>query len=143
MAALAGVMIAAMIGCADFDSATDPAFGLPDVVIATPSFSADIQPIFDRRCSIGGCHSLATAQAGLTLTRARSYESLVGVPSRLRPEFLRVAPSDPASSWLVRMIGDDETARFGHQRMPRSSMPLTPNQIATIVNWITEGAPRN
>jgi hypothetical protein len=130
-------------GCANFDSTTDPAFGLSDVVVATPSFSADIQPIFTRRCSIGGCHSLATAQAGLTLVPGASYESLVGVPSRLRPEFVRVAPFDPANSWLVRMIGPDPSGRFGRQRMPLSSMPLTANQIATIVNWIEQGAPRN
>ena len=138
-----GLVAWMMLACAQFDSATDPAFGLPDVVVATPSFSADIQPIFDRRCSIGGCHSLATAQAGLILVTGRSYESLVGVPSRIRPQFARVAPFDPASSWLVRMIGDDPAARFGRQRMPLSSMPLTDNQIATIVNWIQQGALRN
>ncbi len=137
-----GALVAA-IGCAQFDSATDPAFGLPDVAIASPSFADDIQPIFDRRCSIGGCHSLATAQAGLTLTADRSYESLVGVQARLRPQFLRVAPADAPNSWLVRMIGDDPAARFGHQRMPLSSVPLTDNQIATIVNWIEQGALRN
>ena len=130
-------------GCADFDSTVDPAFGLPDVVVASPSFVDDIQPILDKRCSIGGCHSLATAQAGLTLDATASYESLVGAPSTLRPQFLRVAPGDAANSWLVRMIGSDPAARFGHQRMPLSSLPLTPNQITTIVNWIDQGALRN
>ena len=138
-----GLVACAIVACAEFDSTTDPAFGLPDVVVAAPSFSADIQPIFDRRCSIGGCHSLATAQAGLVLVAGRSYESLVGVPSRIRPQFARVTPFDPANSWLVRMIGHDPTARFGRQRMPLSSMPLTDNQIATIVNWIQQGALRN
>ena len=137
------VAVLAMGGCADFDSTTDPAFGLPDVAVAAPSFSADIQPIFDRRCSIGGCHSLATAQAGLVLVAGQSYDALVGVPSRMRPQFARVTPFDAPSSWLVRMIGDDPAARFGRQRMPLSSMPLTENQIITIVNWIEQGAPRN
>lgn len=142
-ARLVGLALTAAIGCADFDSSTDPAFGLPDELVATPSFRTDIQPIFDRRCSIGGCHSLATAQAGLALAASASYESLVGVPSRLRPQFDRVAPFDAPNSWLIRMIGSDPAARFGHQRMPLSSMPLTPNQIATIVNWIEQGALRN
>ena len=137
-----GLFVAAM-GCADFESTTDPAFGLPDDVVATPSFAADIQPIFDRRCSIGGCHSLATAQADLRLVASASYESLVGVPSRLRPQFDRVEPFDPSNSWLVRMIASDPALRLGHQRMPLSSVPLTPNQIQTIVNWIEQGAVRN
>ena len=136
-------MLAGIGACADFRSTTDPAFGLPDDVIAVPSFAGDIQPILDRRCSIGGCHSLATAQGGLTLVASASYESLVGIPSRLRPQFDRVEPFDPASSWLVRMIGPDPALRLGHQRMPLSSVPLTPNQIQTIVNWIGQGAPRN
>jgi len=140
---LVGLALTAAIGCANFDSATDPTFGLSDELIAAPSFSADIQPILDRRCSIGGCHSLATAQAGLTLTASASYESLVGVPSSLRPQFARVAPFDAPNSWLIRMIGSDPAARFGHQRMPLASMPLTPNQVQTIVNWIEQGALRN
>jgi hypothetical protein len=131
------------VGCADFSSVTDPTFGLPDDIVAAPSFSTDIQPIFDRRCSIGGCHSLATAQGGLTLAASASYAALVGVPSSLRPQFDRVEPFDPANSWLVRMIGPDPALRLGHQRMPLSSVPLTPNQIQTIVNWIEQGAPRN
>ena len=71
------MVITALPSCADFDSGIDPAFGLPDVVVADPSFSDNIQPIFDERCSIGGCHSLATAQAGLTLAEGASYASLV------------------------------------------------------------------
>jgi hypothetical protein len=140
--AVAGLLLGAH-GCADFESTTDPAFGLPDEIVAAPSFAGDIQPIFDRRCSIGGCHSLATAQGGLSLVAAMSYESLVGVPSQLRPQFDRVEPFDPVNSWLVRMIGPDAALRLGHQRMPLSSVPLTPNQIATIINWIEQGAPRN
>jgi hypothetical protein len=140
---LLGFALTASVACANFDSSTDPTFGLPDELVAAPSFSTDIQPIFDRRCSIGGCHSLATAQAGLTLTASASYESLVGAASTLRPQFVRVAPFDAPSSWLVRMIGSDPEARFGHQRMPLASMPLTPNQIQTIVNWIELGALRN
>ena len=137
------VLAVMVVACVDFESTTDPAFGLPDDVVPAPSFEGDIQPIFTRRCSIGGCHSLATAQGGLTLAAGASYASLVGVASRLRPQFVRVAPADPANSWLIRMIGSDPALRFGHQRMPLASTPLTANQIQTITNWIATGAPRN
>ena len=52
-------------GCADFESTVDPTGGLPDVEVANPSFANDIQPIFVRRCAIGGCHSLNSARADL------------------------------------------------------------------------------
>jgi hypothetical protein len=56
---------------------------------------------------------------------------------------LRVSPSQPNLSWLVAMISDDAAARQGFSRMPLASHPLTPNQIATIVRWIEQGAQRN
>jgi hypothetical protein len=131
------------LGCADFDTPVDPSGGAPDVLVANPSFSADVEPIFEKRCSIGGCHSLATRQADLVLAPGAAYDALVGVPSTLRPSMLRVKPSRPDSSWLVVMIGPDDAARGGESRMPLASHPLTDNQIATIVRWIEQGARRN
>jgi hypothetical protein len=131
------------VGCADFDSLVDPTGGAPDELVATPSFSANVVPILEKRCSVGGCHSFATRQAALTLTPDAAYDALVGVPAALRPSVLRVRPSDPAGSWLVAMIGADDAARQGFSRMPLATQPLTANQIATIVRWIEQGAQRN
>jgi hypothetical protein len=135
--------LAATLGCADFETAVDPAGGAPDVLVPTPSFSANVAPIFEKRCSVGGCHSFATRQAGLTLDPAAAYDALVGVPSSLRPGEVRVRAGEPTRSWLVAMIGEDDAARQGFSRMPLATQPLTPNQIATIVRWIEQGALRN
>ncbi|HVE77956.1 MAG TPA: hypothetical protein VNA89_03790 [Gemmatimonadaceae bacterium] len=139
--ALAGLLFT--LGCADFPSSVDPAFGLPDVAIAEPSYAADVQPMFTKRCAGGGCHSFATRQANLVLTSRESYDYLVNVQAAVVPGRIRVIPSDAANSWLVTMIGPDDAARAGHPRMPLAAPPLTPNQIATIVNWINRGAERN
>jgi len=130
-------------GCADFESTVDPTGGLPDVEVANPSFANDIQPIFTRRCAIGGCHTVNSARAELVLLPGHAYDSLVNKRSYLSSVFDRVEPGDPASSWLVRMIGPDEDAREHNARMPLGGQPLTDNQIATIVNWIENGALRN
>ena len=131
------------LGCADFDTPLDPAGGAPDDLVGTPSFSANVVPIFEKRCSLGGCHSLATRQGALALTPDAAYDALVGVPAALRPSLVRVRPGRPTESWLVAMIGSDDTARQGFSRMPLATQPLTPNQIATIVRWIEQGAQRN
>ena len=144
------------LGCADFSPTRDPTGGLPDVEVATPSFSRDIQPIFTRRCSIGGCHSFASHRAGLVLQAPYAYDSLVSIRSTLDPRFFRVRPfkgcgeSSPAScyiasdsSWIARMLSSDSTRRFSNARMPLASTPLTSRQIQTIVNWINQGALRN
>jgi hypothetical protein len=141
--ALAIILAVGASGCADFDTPVDPAGGAPDDLVATPSFSANVVPILEKRCSIGGCHSLATRQAALALTPDAAYDALVGVPSTLRPSVLRVRASQPAQSWLVAMISADDAARQGVSRMPLATQPLTANQIATIVRWIEQGALRN
>ena len=143
LAALAVVSVGSALGCADFDTPLDPSGGAPDVLVTTPSFANHVVPIFEKRCSLGGCHSLATRQAGLVLTADQAYESLVGVRAALRPSLLRVNPSQPSLSWLVAMISADDAARQGSSRMPLASHPLTENQIATIVRWIEQGAQRN
>ena len=130
-------------GCADFESTVDPTGGLPDIAVPNPSFANDIQPIFTKRCSIGGCHSLASAQSQLVLVAGHAYDSLVNKPSSLVSGRIRVVPGDAPNSWLVAMIGHDDAARLNNARMPLAGQPLTPNQIATIVNWIENGAPRN
>lgn len=135
--------IATALGCADFDTPVDPSGGAPDVVVPNPSFATHIAPIFEKRCSLGGCHSIATRQAGLALAPAAAYDALVGVPSALRPELLRVNPIRPVESWLVTMVSDNDVARLGYSRMPLATHPLTPNQIANIVRWIEQGALRN
>src|SRR5687767_5562332 len=148
--ALMRVLVAALLtaitlawGCADFESTVDPTGGLPDVEIANPSFANDIQPIFERRCAIGGCHTVASERADLILSRGHAYDSIVNKPSFLNPALDRVEPGDAAASWLVRMIGPDDDARLHYSRMPLGGEPLTDNQIATIVNWIENGALRN
>lgn len=138
---LAGIAVA--WGCADFEATVDPTGGLPDVEVANPSFASDVQPIFTARCAIGGCHTVLSARAEMVLSLGHAYDSLVNTPGFLYSQLDRVEPGDAANSWLVRMIEDDEGARFGFARMPLGGQPLTRNQIATIVNWIENGALRN
>jgi len=139
----ATVVLIVALGCADFESPVDPTGGAPDTLVPTPSFMANVAPIFEKRCATGGCHSIATHQAGLTLDSTRAYDSLVGVGSSLQPPELRVRPNEPDRSWLVAMISVDDAARRGFPRMPLATHPLTANQIATIVRWIEQGALRN
>jgi len=129
--------------CADFPAGIDPTSGLPDIVVANPSFSADVQPMFTARCATGGCHSPSTHQAGLVLAADLSYGSLVGKPATRSAGAVRVRPGQSADSWLMAMIGADAGRRHGLSRMPLAGRPLTPNQIATIAAWIDGGALHN
>lgn len=129
-------------GCALVDTGLDPAFGLPDVVPEAPTLARDVQPILDRRCAFGGCHSTATAQAGLILVAGTSHSALVGRPARFGGGDTLVVPGASARSFLVKALDDDAAVRRGLQRMPLAAAPLTANQRETIRRWIDRGAPR-
>lgn len=98
------------------------------------SFSEDVQPIFESRCT--GCHP---GNADLDLTADVSYENLVGVQST-GYNAIRVAAGDADSSVLYNKVAD--TGVYGAV-MPATGAPLTTGQIETIRNWIEEGAEDN
>ncbi|MDQ3696655.1 MAG: hypothetical protein M3373_01330 [Gemmatimonadota bacterium] len=137
------VLVALAGGCADFEAVEDPTFGLPDIVVANPSFSRDVGPILDLRCATGGCHTVRRRQGEMALESSVAYDEIVGVRAVTNPAFLRVRPGDADSSWLVRRIQPDPALRPGFTRMPLATTPLTPNQIATIMNWVEQGAVRD
>lgn len=116
----------------------------------TPTFSSIQREIFQTTDSAGraacaNCHNpngSAFRQVGLDLSSDAAYGLLVGVPSRERPDLMRIAPGDPENSYLVHKI-EGRSGIIG-LRMPRSGPPyLTDGQIAIIRRWIELGAPRN
>ena len=134
-------LLAATSACADFE-APEPDL-LPDVLVPNPSFDRDIQPIFTARCATASCHNFATQQMGLNLQAGYAYDAIFDHTSPTSHDLAYIRPFEPDSSWLVIMIQDDPARRFFVERMPLGRTPLTDNQIATIINWVEAGAPRN
>jgi Stigma-specific protein, Stig1 len=102
------------------------------------SFSATILPIFDARCANIGCHRPPMAKEGLDLSAATAHGALVGVAaSQCNDGRLRVAPGDPANSYLLdKMLGVDLCSG---SKMPK--MGMVPNsEIEAITSWICSGA---
>ena len=127
--------------CTDFEAPERVA--LPDMVVPVPTFSGDIQPIFTARCATSSCHTFATHQAGLNLAPGYAYDQIVDRKARFRPAWKLIVPSKPDSSFLIETLYSDTTRHPEISRMPLGREPLTPNQIQTIVNWVTQGAVRN
>ena len=138
---VSALVVAASLACTDFEA--PEATVLPDVLVANPSFERDIQPIFTARCATASCHNLATQQMGLNLAPGHAYDAIVDEDSPTSHELAYIRPFQSDSSWLVRIIQGDPARRFFVERMPLGRAPLTDNQIATIINWVNAGAPRN
>ena len=100
-----------------------------------PTLASIQANVFDRICI--ACHVGATAPVGLRLDAANSYALLVGVASVQEPAFLRVQPSNPNNSYLIRKL---EGSQSVGGRMPLNGTPLSAADIQVIRQWITDGA---
>ncbi len=96
--------------------------------------------IFTPSCAQAGCHDLIGQQSQLVLSAGRGYMNTVSVPSVEMPQLMRVAPGDPANSYLYRKLTG--TGITG-ERMPLQQPPLSASQIRLVRDWIRRGAPND
>ncbi len=117
-----------------------------ELVAVERATAADVAPILDRSCALGGCHLTGPGAGGLVLgrTSAAWRAALVNVPSQQNPSMMLVTPGDPDNSWLVRkLLGEFcevSCARGGCGGAMPPGTPLSEAERATILAWIAEGA---
>ncbi len=105
---------------------------------ARPSYAADIEPIFVKRCL--GCHDAERAKAGLVLEEGTGYERLVNVPSLQAPDLLRVRPGDPEASYLWLKLTHRPREGKGMPRTLFGSKKLPRRELELVRAWIRAGA---
>lgn len=152
-AALAATLAAA---CGSPEPGAPPADPAPTtcpvpVAIAAPTFSADVLPrILHTSCGAGSvqsCHGGTSPPGKVSWDPARTaaevLADLVGVaPANAPGGWMRVAPGDARSSWLVEKVTEDYPGGSGYgARMPYSLPNLCDPTVQTLVNWIARGAP--
>ncbi|MBS0487632.1 MAG: hypothetical protein JSS13_09840 [Proteobacteria bacterium] len=154
-----GVLVAALAACSTL-AGSFAAFaqtlpnGCTSIADVPPQFSgiqfgAAIQGLFDNFLTNGGtagcvdCHtSPASGAAGhLDLTDGVSWAHLFDVTSYNDHNIKYVVPNHPEQSLLFQKVNCDNPATGA--RMPFGFPPgtLSPEQQATIYDWIAEGAP--
>ncbi|HTY09904.1 MAG TPA: cytochrome c [Bacteroidota bacterium] len=109
-----------------------------------PKLSSIQKEIFDESCNAPSCHG-SGKKGNLSLVKGNSFTQLVGVGSTMDkknlPQFLRVKPGNPDSSFLVvKLIAPDSSQG---EIMPKGADKLTQNEIDAIRRWILSGAPDN
>jgi hypothetical protein len=109
------------------------------VQVKTPSYSADIQKIWDANCT-SNCHPSATSS--LDLTAANSYLQLVNVTQTTTGtcsgEKL-VDTANPSASSLPKWVNGTTCG----EQMPKGAPPLSPGDLVKIQSWINSGALQN
>jgi hypothetical protein len=108
--------------------------------VTVVSLSMHVQPILDASCNV--CHSDNNPPQGLDLTPGHTYAFTVDVlASQCSDGTLRVAPGDPEHSYLLdKILGVDLCQG---DSMPKNGAPLSAASVATISNWICQGAEDN
>ena len=92
------------------------------------SFTKDIAPIFVSKCL--ACHNAEKAKGNY---RLHTFDALNKAGSSKEAPLVAGKPSE---SKLFQLI----TAKDEEDRMPQKDEPLSSQQIATIRNWIAQGA---
>ncbi len=126
----AGVIVVAVLGLTYLGAeqqgvSTSGGGTTATTVVAKPTFSADIEPIFQQHCAV--CHGPTTKSGGLDLTSYASIASMkVATPTNYKQALL----------W-------QKIEGVAQPRMPLGGPYLSKSTIQTIANWIAEGAPDN
>lgn len=90
-------------------------------------FVNDVLPILTSNCAISGCHGGGSAQDGVNLS------NYAGIREQLEA-------FDANNSELYEVITEDDPDKI---MPPPPNSPLTAQQIATIRDWINQGAENN
>ena len=136
------VCVLVLIGCGKLkELPTDPLLGGGGEPIDPTATLTRVQnEIFTPTCAALGCHDRLAKQEQQQLTAGIAYSQTVNHPSVEMPQLVRVAPSDPANSYLYRKIVG---AGITGDRMPQGGPYLTDTQIKLIRDWIRRGAPND
>ena len=93
---------------------------------APVSYSADIEPLWESRCT--KCHGGERIEGDFVLN---SYADLMA-GGESGPV---IVPGDADNSYLAQLLLD--------QKMPKRGPKLTPPQVEIVISWINQGAEEN
>src|SRR3954469_23423648 len=117
------------LACGKLKEPTDPLGGTGDPIDPTATFTRVQNEIFTPTCSRLGCHDRILHQEDQILVAGQAYSQTVNHPSVEMPNLVRVAPGDPANSYLYQNAGG---GAVGGARMPQTLPPLDDAQIKLI-----------
>jgi hypothetical protein len=130
-----------LTACGELSTPTDPGGGVGgEPIDPTATFTRVQNEVFTPTCAVIGCHHPVGQQEQLVLMPGVAYANIVGVASIENPTLRRIAPGDPANSYLYRKIAG---AGITGDRMPQAGPPLNDASIKLVRDWIRRGAPND
>jgi hypothetical protein len=133
------IALGLLVGCLSSPRVGDPIdAGPPDGY----TFERIRREVFAQSCALSSCHvGEPPRSAPMSLEEARAYATLVGTPATEAPALLRVAPGDPAASYLMHKLrGTAGSVGGAATRMPLGQPMLDEEVLTGIEAWISRGA---
>jgi hypothetical protein len=106
------------------------------------SFALDVQTIFSSFCVKAGCHGADNPPQGMNLDVGSAYDALVNTSALEVPALKRVLPGEPDNSYMYMKITGAPGILLS-KMPPGGNQQPTQEMIATIRQWILEGAKNN
>lgn len=94
--------------------------------------AADVQPIFSASCAGAGCHSAASAAAGLDLETGGIGPRLLDGATNCN-DLLMIDSANPGASFLYEKLFDNPTCG---SKMPLIGGALSDEDTACVLSWI-------
>jgi mono/diheme cytochrome c family protein len=102
-------------------------------------YRSDIAPMLAAHCAT--CHLTGQEAGNVSLVPDKAVATLVGTKAAGAPALIRVVPGKPDESYLIMKLEGTQIEHGGAgSRMPFGAPPLSPDKIAKLRQWISEGA---
>ncbi len=125
--------------CGELKTPSSPGVG-GEPIDQTATFTRVQAEVFTPTCTTIACHDSIGQSSGLVLTAGNAYANTVNRSSVEMGQLSRIAPNDPANSYLYRKITG---AGITGDRMPLNRPPLDDTKIKLVRDWIRRGAPND
>ena len=113
---------------------------VPYYVAIEASLASIQDSLFSGTCQNSRCHDCCWNAAELDLSRGKSYQELVGVPSMQDPSVMLVKPGDPDNSYLIWKLEGHPDMRGALMPIWSTDATLDKRVIQVIRDWIAAGA---
>jgi hypothetical protein len=100
--------------------------------------------VFETSCATSFCHKPDPPPAApMTLEPGKAYVEIVSVPASQKPMLKRIAPGDPASSYIIIKMRAVTAQAHGTTRMPLNKPEVSEDLIQQVEAWVARGAPND
>lgn len=137
--AVAGMILALAACSSEPEEKVSNESAQPAVQAVASLYQREIAPMLTTSCA--SCHLTGAEAGNMSLVPDKAISTLVDVKAVGAPSLTRIVPGKPDESYLIMKLEGTHIEKGGSgAQMPFGAPPLSPEKIAKLRQWISEGA---